>query len=386
MKTKLNNFISPLVMAATALILMSCGGGGAGDEETGGGVLPAEPDEYANTNPGLTGKLFFQKGVDDAYLIDAASGLAEYIPNTNWESQRDRFPGGTALFSSHIRQNDNTEFLVISTRCKQANSDPLSTNISCLVMQDYNGNYVGEVDVSESVYDARLSPDGNFVALYRDLDPGRNDEWLEIWSREGELISDRKDESGKLTWMNDGRLLYAFNRHFYFTKRNSTDIDYLITIPEILNNEDVGYASIVDFLPSPDNSQIAFTLFNNWQSTGINGDVLFIMNTNGTSIRKLAVSMNTDYHIIDDIAWSPDGRWIMVKEGYSSAQDHNALGTRGYLYAIPSEDMGKVFQLSTIDSERSPEVMQFRHDNNLTESGVSMTIEALGMYNLEWIP
>ncbi|MET0029784.1 MAG: hypothetical protein ABW101_19290 [Candidatus Thiodiazotropha sp.] len=366
-------------------LIIGCGGGGGSGDEP---VNP--PDSNGGTlNKNLSGKLYFQDYLQYVYLIDASTGLVKYIQNTDWNNQRDRFPSGVSTFYSQARQNNGTEFLMVAADCNHSNPDPLSPMMSCIAIQDYEGNYLSQMNITGVVSNgARLSPDGQFIAFYRDLDEGRSgQEWLEIYNRSWELVSDKKDSSKKFVWLNNGVLMYTYNRHFVFTERHSTNDDYFLSLPDIINGIDVTGSTLDDYAISPDNMQIAFTLNKKWDpSARFSGDILFIMNSDGTNIRKLAISMNDTYQIIDDITWSPDGRWVMVKEGYTAGQDDNALGTAGYLYVIPTEDLGKVFQLSIADSERSPEVIQFQHDRNLTESGTLMTTRALGRSTLEWIP
>lgn len=384
------------LMAAIFLIsafLVACGGGGgsSGDVESGGTDTDPDPNQDVDNvaNRGLTGQLYFYDYSDDVYLIDAATGLVKYVPNTDWENQDERFPSGVSSFYAHSRTNDNTEFLVTSVRCKRANSDPLSDKLSCLVIQDYQGNYHSQFDVAGEVYEGgKLSPDGQYIALFRDLDPGGgNQVWFEIWTRDGRLVSERNKEQTEFIWLNDGRILYTYGpqRQFYFTRPYSTQSERYIQVPSTVNNESIGNASLGSVAVSPDNTQLAFTLRKRWESTGVYGDVVFIVNLDIEIIRKLAVSMRDDIHLIDNLTWSPDSRWLMVREGHSESI-HSTPSTTGYYYAIPTEDLGKVFQLSIIDSERSPEVIQFRHDRNLTEPGVDMTENAISGVYLEWIP
>lgn len=378
--------------------LVACGGGGAGD---GGGLTDADTDTDSSQNPdnavnqsGLTGQLFFYDYNQNVYLIDAATGLVKYVPNTDWENQDERFPSGVTSFYANARANNNTEFLVTSVRCKRANSDPLSEQLSCLAIQGYDGNYISQFELTGSVYGGgKISPDGQYIALFRDLDPGSMDQvWFEIYTRDGSFVSDRKKTETETNyyWLNDGRTLYAFNpqRQFYYTMPYSAKDDYYRQLPATVGNEDIGWTLIDEVAVSPDNTQMAFTLRKRegrtWGS-GRTGDIVFISNIDLSNIRKLAISMNDDIQLIDNLTWSPDSRWLMVREGYSDSV-HSTLSPTGYLYVVPTEDMGKVFQLSIIDSERSPEVIQFRHDRNLTEAGVDLTGNAIPGVTLEWIP
>jgi hypothetical protein len=379
--------LNPLCITITLLSLLSvaCGSGGSGDS----GNTPTQPDNGSDSvNQGLTGHLYIEGGLQYVYLIDAETGLVKYIPNTDWENQRERFPSGVSQFYSHPRTNSSAEFLMVAVHCQRANSDPLSEMLSCLAIQDYEGNYLSQFSIGDAVSgDAKLSPNGEYIALFRNLNQGgQGGEWFEIYTRSGDLVSDKNEDYKRFVWLNNGQILHTYNRHFIFTKNYSTERDYYISLPDVINGESIVGSYLGDFSPSPDNTQIAFTLYKKWGSSDIYGDALFIMNIDGSGIRKVAISMNESYQFIDDLTWSPDGRWIMVKEGYSPTQDSNALGTSGYLYAIPTEDIGKVLQLSIIDTERSSEVIAFQHDRNLTEPGEYMTTKALGSTRLHWIP
>ncbi|MES9853145.1 MAG: hypothetical protein ABW170_15115 [Candidatus Thiodiazotropha sp. L084R] len=373
-----------VIILVFILLTTACGGGASGDNQVPDNDSGNDGTTY---NSGLTGQLFFNSSPQYAYLIDASTGLVKYIPNTNWDEQRERFPSGVSTFLSQARPNNNTEILVVAASCKHARTDPLSPMQSCVLIQDYEGDFTSQFELGDTVDYAKLSPDGQYIAMYRNLNEGSTGhEWLEIYTRDGRLISDKNEEYKNFVWMNNGRIMSKYNRHFAFTKILSTELDYYLSLPDQINGENLIGSYIHNFSISADNTQIAFTLYRINESDNRHGDELFIMDSNGSNIRKLAISTSEDYQFIDDLTWSPDGRWIMVKEGFTPSQDQNVLGTSGYLYAIPTEDMGKVFELSIVDSERSSEVLQFQHDSNLTDSGIIMTTKSLGSVNLEWIP
>ncbi|MET0051216.1 MAG: hypothetical protein ABW095_09065 [Candidatus Thiodiazotropha sp.] len=109
------------------------------------------------------------------------------------------------------------------------------------------------------------------------------------------------------------------------------------------------------------------------------------MNIDGTNIRLLADVPEGQMPYIEAPTWSPDGRWILMEEGYVAGQDLSAPGTAGYLYVVPSEDLGKVFVLSIEDEKRSPEVIRFMHDLDGPGSRTMLTNRATGE-RYEWIP
>ncbi|MES9853151.1 MAG: hypothetical protein ABW170_15145 [Candidatus Thiodiazotropha sp. L084R] len=364
------------------MLLLGCGGGSGDSSET------TDVDTQVDPTLSLPGKLFYQEVVQYIYLVDLTTGLAELVPNTDWSSldQRDLyFKSGVASFFSHPRKNNNSEFLLIAKHCKRVNSDPLSDEMSCLLIQDYLGNYISEIDIVGSIFDAKLSPDGRYIALYRKPYP-YSDEWFEIYTRNGDLISDKKEEYSQFEWLNDGRIVTTYNRHFLFTEEHSTDSDYYLSLPDQIGNESIVNSVLGDYAISNDGMQVAFTLYHLWPSTNKYGDAVFIMNIDGTNIRKVAVSLGDTYQHIDSLMWSPDDRWVMVREGYTPSQDGNVTGTSGYLYAFPAENIGKVFSLSSIESKKSSEVIIVRRERTLSNASDQLTTSALNGTALEWIP
>jgi hypothetical protein len=357
-------------------MLVSCGGG-SGD---GGGENPNPPTD--DVNRGLTGYLFSEESGDNAYVINISTGIASSIPNTDWENQNDRFPYGIALYYKFSVQNSHSQFLGVAVHCKGETSDALSESMSCIVLQDFSGNYLTQLDLVQDVYMAQVSPDGQYVAIFRDFNPGVPDqEWFEIFTIDGRLISDRRLESRAIQWLHNGAVVYGNGRDFIFTKPYSTDTDYSMTLPESL----IEMGWIADFDISNDQSQIVFTVATNSTAfTSIEAKA-YIMNIDGTGVRLLADVPQGQTPNMASPSWSPDGRWILLEEGYVSGQDLNAPGTAGYLYAVPSEYQGKTYTLSVDDNQRSPEVIQVWHDLDLSGPGTTLTLKSSG-HSFEWIP
>jgi hypothetical protein len=362
-----------LLICAVLVVITSCGGGSGGDGDS--------TRDNNSLNKELTGSLFSQGTGDSAYVLDASSGDAHLIPNTDWSSQDDRYPGGLVSFRKRAIQNDNTYFLVNAINCKKENEDALSRDMSCIYIQDYNGNYIRGFDLLYDVYEFQMSNNYQYVALFRDFNPGSTDrEWFEIYTIDGELISDRRMNSRKLRWFRDGRIMYLDGNRFVITKPYSTDGDYTMTLPESISNG--GWLS--DFDISNDEMQIAFTIAS--ESTAFTSVVAkaYIMNIDGSNIRLLADVPEGDPKITSP-SWSPDGRWILLEEGYVSGQDLNVPGTSGHLYVVPAEDQGKVYMLSTVSSERSKEVIPFIHDIDGIGSSTIYDTKSYGEA-FEWIP
>ncbi|MET0051217.1 MAG: hypothetical protein ABW095_09070 [Candidatus Thiodiazotropha sp.] len=240
---------------AILLLVMLSGCGGSSDGDSTGEIDPSPVDE--SVNPGLSGHLFSESSGEYAYVVDVPTGIARLIPNTDWESQDDRIPQGVAQFYKRMVQNRNDQFLSYAIYCKGENEDPLAEDLSCIFLQDFNGNYLAQLDLLHDVYEAQLSPDGKYITVFRDFNSAYPDEeWLEIFTLNGTLISDRKLSSRTLQWLNSGRLVFANRTQFVFTKPISTDGEYTLTLPSQTFPTD-GW--IQDFDISADQTQIVFT-------------------------------------------------------------------------------------------------------------------------------
>jgi dipeptidyl aminopeptidase/acylaminoacyl peptidase len=365
-----------IITLLCAMVISCGGGGGSSDIES-----PTQPSGQV-INDGLNGYLFSEESGDNAYLIDISTGTASAIPNTDWENHDDKFPYGIARFYKYSVQNSHSNFLGVAVNCKGENSDPLSDSMSCIVIQDYSGNYISQLDLVHDVENIQLSPDGQYFALFRNFNPGVTDqEWFEVFTIDGRFISDKRLRSRTIQWLTNGAIVYGDSRNFVFTRPYSTDTDYSLTLPESL----IQTGWISDFDISSDQSQIVFTIATDSTAfTSIEAKA-YIMNIDGTNVRLLADVPQGQTANITDPTWSPDGKWILLEEGDIGGQDTNAPGVAGYLYVVPSEYQGKVYTLSVNANLRSPEVIQIWHDLDQAGPGTTLTLKTSG-HNYEWIP
>ena len=331
-----------VIVYMSLLFVVSCGGGG------GGGENP--PPSNGVLNPGLEGRILFREdGL--LYSMDTETGLFSTVPNTNWKQQTDRFqfPAVTDFSASPIPY-DTTEFLGIGEE----------VDTSYIFMQDYQGNVLGQFALDGSVLSGSMSQDHQYVALFRQPGSVSSTPWFSLYTRDGRFLEDRQLGKRQLLWLRDNRILYSSGRSFYFTHPVSTQADYSLTLPDPSGGV-VTAGVIGDKTISPDESQIVFTVAESGGDliNGAQNSRLYIMNMDGTGLRLLATTYNDEEPSIIQPTWSPDGRWILVKEDYKPVGlDANSLG---YRYVIPSDQPGKVFYLSPDGSERSPEVIKFRH-------------------------
>jgi hypothetical protein len=368
-----------LLSCLPLIFVLSCGGGGSGNggaADDGGSNSDGGDGDVLNS--GLLGKFFFTYYGDNAYTMDVDTGEYRLIPNTDWKRQRDRFPDGVAVFSAKPVTNSNTDFVVLSSGGVDYGSE--------IALQDYNGNYLGQLHISAEVFVATMSQDRQYVAVFKEASNYTVADYrfaIYDWNS-GALIDYKELTIRQLLWLQDNRLLYAEGRTFHITRPASTETDYTMSLPDPGGEMHAG--EIGDIALSPDGSQMAFTIgvpaSTEHGVQDANNHRLYMSNIDGTNLHLVATKAddpgdNSDYYggpRVATPAWSPDGRWLYVREGYV---DVNPIGehvdTSGYLgdmYVLPTEDMGKVLYLSTDDSQRSPEVRRLWRFQTLPDEAV----------------
>lgn len=351
------------------ILTSACGGSGDSGPNVNGGNTPPLSDDL---NPDLSGKLFFiekSKRTDgskitEAWTMDIATGKYVKVPNTNWADHDDLFPGNWDRPYVAPVDYDGTEFIVEISECK-TNPDR-----SCIAIQDENGNYLGQFDVFGDAQSATISRDRQYIALFRDslsVDQG-----LEIYDRNGTLLSRTKLRRTYYAWLTDGRIIYVVGRSFHFTTPYSTQAKYSLTLPSTLPGEKIYQIAV-----SPDGARLAFTV----------DGVPYIVNIYGAGIRKLAEVSNGET-TVNGLAWSPDGQWILLAEGNNIATTPLGPSASRRFYAVPAEDMGKFFTLSPHESDRSPEIRLLRRywfSDGPTYTNGSITDQAFST-DVYWLP
>lgn len=368
-----------IMILVMTIVLISCGGGDSSGDNPREDPSAENDTDDATSQSNLFGHLVPESDGNDMYILDVSTGLGKQTSNTNWESQTEIFPNGN--FYKTPVDYDNSQFVLSGRGCKYYS---LAVDISCIAFQDYNGNYLGFFDLFYDVYIVRMSPDKSYVALFRNVNPGYPDsEYLEIYNLNGELISDKLLSERSFQWHPiNGRIIYPKNnRELYFTKPYSAETDYYLTLPE--NGID---GAIYDFSISPDGLQIVLILATEvTKFTSVQAKA-YIMNIDGTNIRKLADVPDNKEGYITDPAWSPDGKWVLFREGYAAGQDSNTLGTLGYYYIVPVDNKDKTYILSILPGEKSQEVIQFKRDIDPYDDSDQRLVDYALPDKLRWIP
>jgi len=286
----------------TIAILTSACDGSSGSPGDGGGNNPPSGD----LNSGLSGKLFFKaktertdgSKIDEAWVMDIASGKYTKVPNTNWADHEERFPSNWSRVVVSPVDYDGTEFVVEIPACMY------SPDRTCIAVQNMDGSYLDQFEIfgDDSVL-VRMSRDLQHIALvnYENMSSS-SDRWLEIYNRSGRLLSSSKLENrfiSDFAWRPDGSIIYGIWRSFYFTAPYSTQAKNILTLPGSLQGDKIGQISV-----SPDGERLAFTV----------DGLPYIANIDGTHIRKLA-AVSYKKTAVNNIVWSPDGQWILLGEG-----------------------------------------------------------------------
>lgn len=365
-----NALLVKLILSIALIILLfGCGGGGGSNDFDSNNV-----DNDGITNSGLSGYLFFE-GNDNAYLMNIMSGIYTKIPNTDWDRQLDRFDSGSLFYIRPVL-NDHSEFIITAHDCELLR--PYGSR-SCVAIQSYNGEYNGFFVLPESgeVYTSALSPDKRYIAMFINYN---NNEWLEIRNRNGEIVSDGiiSSNNGDYAWLPSGRIIYAYGRRFMFTFENSAITEYYLELPNgIYTNSDIGNFSV-----SHDGQNIAFELH------GSDGIKPYILNIASTSVRQLAdCTSGNEFISIREPTWSPDNKWILVTYGSHEVPGNAQVGSAAYYYAVPVDNENKVYIISAIDEERSPEVKSILRNTSLdNDVNQGLTDRALVDRAVHWIP
>ncbi|MBK8640588.1 MAG: PD40 domain-containing protein [Chromatiaceae bacterium] len=274
--------IAVTVIASSA----ACGGGGSGGAAPGTGEINGDLP-----NMGLQGTLYYF-GTSGFESIDLTNPVIK-----NMGVGR---PPLLALSTS----NDGTEH-TLNIRTDQVFFEKI-------VIMDNHEKVISSFSIeSYATGLAQQSPDKQFIAAgvepygFYNIPYGRARE-LRIYDRSGTILRDIEDDEennwihSSWAWTQDGRLLISFSKRGLYILD-----DVLGSQPRLLKSFMRSSDSITTPLymtVSPDNTKVAFTLYDDRQ--------LYVMNLDGTGLVQITKSDITV--ITGGIAWSPDGQFLAV--------------------------------------------------------------------------
>jgi hypothetical protein len=333
------------VLSITILsIILGCGDGSTGNESYN---TPDTNEESINNE--FNGHII----VSDGWIIEISSGLSSRVPGVIWDSwcldyeSGDDFdckdttdnyvyPSG-AMYSVEPSQDGN-EYIVTALDCS------VNYNRDCLAIHKIgDGAPLGERGefYRGLNFGAKLSRDNSYIALsYNENILSQTK--LIILNRAYDIISSTTlpDESSvSFDWGSSGQLVYGYRRSIYVTSAYSTEgteIFSLDSYPELAN---MGLSAPIRV--SPDGKKVAFMLYEEDNFLSYTARTPWVVNTDGTGLHRLSHVPETmsSYQLYGSLAWSPDGEYILLMEGYSPQASSYDSGVGGNLYVIPSDSI-----------------------------------------------
>jgi WD40 repeat protein len=300
-------------------------------------------------NPGVSGTLYFEYH-DEPILLDINSGKHSFIPNADWEADLD-FPLGIARYDSKPFPQSNKLLLTIEN-CLQG-EHTLAPDYSCILVQDFAGNYQEPViTYKHDIYPgAEVAPDERHIAFVREY---YDVDWLQIYTLNGEFVTNKQLSTQTLEWMPNGQLVYAMKRQLIFTKTYSLDEETVFSLPESTGEGFIDHISV-----SPDGKYLAFTLVYDGVLTISTYSNFWRLNIETQELHKIATIHENEVQTgFNSNTWSPDGKWIAVHQGGAGGFSSGSPGFWGQVYIMPVSD--KTHVVSQYADKRSPGVIQLR--------------------------
>jgi Tol biopolymer transport system component len=340
------SFYLQLLVLTLLSILVGCGGGSGGD------VSPEPPpptNNATNVNGNLSGKVF----VSDGWIIDIATGMIKRTPGVIWDSwcldyePNDEFDcldttddymyPSNATFGA-TPSYDGSEYIVTALDCHTE-----YYNRDCLAIHELNsGEPLGERGVFYKGinFSAKLSDNKEYIALTYNETPTSSTILTILDRNYDKVMSSTLTDSSHVgfDWSSTGQIVYGFGREIYLTSSYSTEGSPIFSLDNYPSITHMGLSSPIRV--SPDGEKILFMLVEDGDSLSLSYDIQspWIMNIDGTDLHKLAYvpKSMSEYELFGSLAWSPDGRYVLVTEGYSPQATSIDSGVGGNLYAIPS--------------------------------------------------
>jgi hypothetical protein len=361
--TKITLFMINVVLYITLLLLINaCGGAGDANNESGGGGDNPTPVD-GNVNGGLSGHIFMH----DGWMIDIPTGKGERVPGVVWDDfcfEQDfnddvsndffcvlsnpeiDYGNGVSFGANPSISGD--EYLLTASNCVYGHG---YSNSDCIEVRSVDtGKVIGERLIRYEIINsgAKFSRNGQYYAYSHNDDKVFSETSFIINSKNHEEITSirmQKNDPMPFDWGPSGEIVLAYDGALYITPPYSLDGVRILDLrdhPE-LNTETfhvTGFGGTIRV--SPDGSQIAFMLFDGTHSSlSYIPMTPWVINADGTDLHRLAYADTySDSELFGSLAWSPDGSYILVTEGYHPAPDGGGGSGHGYLYAIPSDSRG----------------------------------------------
>ncbi|MEJ2622210.1 MAG: hypothetical protein P8163_18755 [Candidatus Thiodiazotropha sp.] len=330
-------------------ILIGCGGGSGGSDDPQEGTInpsPVTPEETDSQflNGVWQGRLFASRW---GTYVDLATG--QYTQIANGE-------GDVAIYPSA----DGQEYLATIRGYRLVEDDECSgflIDLDRIEIRDIHTNLLkAGFNVYENLWGvAKLSPDGQAIAVRWENEkgcPNETQEYLTIFSRNGEIISQSRQAIEEFEWLPDNRLIYAIGKEIY-----TANVAYELDGVMVRSLADMtGEPSRLT--ASPDGTRILFELVTKqptWlESTTYRNATVWSMNQDGTNLHLFATTRrendantDTDDPRVNNPVFSLDGQSVMLTEGYFSGIAFVREWYSDDLYEIISiENTGLMYAIS----------------------------------------
>jgi len=204
--------------------------------------------------------------------------------------------------------------------------------LDCLQFRDTDGTATRRYGLSWDLQSRlpRFSVDGQQVAFV-----DKDNTELVIVTREGVLVVDGRRGVGGFSWVNDGDLVYTADARVLRASAGLlADVSADATIASIPTE----LGTPIRVSASPDGTRLALVLITESTAATRTGTV-WTMNIDGTDLQPFARSPDGIRDRVNDVHWSPDGRWIAVRQpSIVASGGGSSPGNRaGTWTALPSD-------------------------------------------------
>jgi Tol biopolymer transport system component len=344
-------------------IVLGCGGGSGGDdgseepvpdnndETPADDTAPDDNHQRQALNGPLTGHLFASRW---GKYLDLSTG--EYTQIADGRGDVAIYPSADG--HEYVATIDN-HHLVEDEACYGFLID-----VDVIEIRDIHSNLVNDrFEVFENLWGlAKLSPDGEAVAVRWENDKGcpqNTYEYLTVFSRTGEILSQSQEEISQFDWLPDNRLIYAKDKTIY-----------VANTPHRVDGEPIRSLAEIDGDPyritaSRDGSRILFEMMTkvpSWlESITYRNATVWSMNVDGSDLKQFATTRrvddpdsDTDDPRINNPVFSLDDTEVLLTEDYFSGIAFVREWYDDDLYeVIPLENSGLMYSVPA-DSENLP--------------------------------
>jgi len=345
---------SIILVMGSLLSILSCGGGDGSAE----GVNSASD---TNSNPSsnnatvfsrqsaLPGKLSFDQS-QRGWTMSLSDGTYVSINAAPWTYPN---PFG-APAAMTVPRGQNSEFVVSSLGgdCLRFDEYPRREEFCIDVYSFSNEKRLSFWLPGNLNSPVLLSNDGMYFLFEYDLNRANV---IQIGTRNLDAVTlTERDDIVDFDWLPDNRILMATDREIIITNTISFEVQ------QTIQPQSAGIrGDICSIYPNRDGTRLLVNIKNN-NLREVDGCVPWILDLSDNSYYQLATTQDESSLRFGSMDWSPDGNWIFFQNGISAGTQLVNTSSRGYV--VPTNKRDTPFVVSTLEQERSEEVIPiYRH-------------------------